>query len=169
MPSSAEEATWDTPAKQAEMLALLEQRGEWLSPILKDADTLQRFLRARKGEPGPALDMLLKHQLWRRRDTPWWPAAGCPLHLVEADVRSKKAYAHGLDATGSPIFWVRPALHDKNEDRQALKHFIAFINDEGVARILAPPGSPDRGLIIVLDFEGFGYSAGFDPGAGIDM
>jgi hypothetical protein len=161
------EERWDSPAKIAELRAAGEAGG--LARIFRsDEDCLKRFLRARRGDTAKALQMLLEHQAWRRSETPWWPAKACPLPSIAEDWKAGKAYIHGEDKTGSTLAFVQAALHDKNEDRAQLKRFIAFLNDEAVARLDASAVEPKPSqMTIIVSFTGFGYSAGFDVGAGM--
>ena len=165
--AAAAEERWDSPAKLAELRAAGEAGG--LARIFRaDEDCLKRFLRARRGDTGKALQMLLEHQAWRRSETPWWPAKACPLPSIAEDWKAGKAYIHGEDKTGSTLAFVQAALHDKNEDRAQLKRFIAFLNDEAVARLDASTAEPKPSqMTIIVSFTGFGYSAGFDVGAGM--
>lgn len=160
----------DSPAKVA---ALQARVAGTISPALVDnADALRRVLRARRGHVSAAADMLGVTQEWRRRETPWWPASAIPLHMIDAAVRSGKAYIHGARDDGGPLLWVRVALHDKNEDRVALRRYIVAVNDECVARINAGagsrPGAPEPQMYISVDFNGFGW-AQFDTNAGITI
>lgn len=154
--------------------SLLSKFGARLSPALSDSLTCRRFLIANKGNIDHTGEALLATQVWRRAETPWWPAGSTPLSCIDKDISSGKAYIHGVDGEGAPITWVRASLHDKHEDRASLKHFLAFLNDESVARLPCDKSSDEsttnstdaEGMVIVVDFRGFGYSS-FDPGAGI--
>jgi hypothetical protein len=171
--------SWCSPLK---VEGLLTKFGSRLSPVLSDSLTCRRFLIANKGNIDHAGEALLATQVWRRAETPWWPSKSTPLSCIDKDISSGKAYIHGVDGEGAPITWVRASLHDKHEDRASLKHFLAFLNDESVARLPTLKSSDDEstatttttatnttvaeGMVIVVDFRGFGYSS-FDPGAGI--
>jgi hypothetical protein len=154
---------WDTDEK-VEALRVAG-RGKLGRIFYDDTDTLKRFLRARKGKEEKALKMLLEHQEWRKSDTPWWPLKALDISTIASDLASLKAYTHGTDREGCPLTFVRAALHDKNEDRAQLKRLMSFLNDESSARIeqfcLANPDKrKPEGMVIVVDFTGFGYSHG---------
>lgn len=158
---------WDSEEK---LSALRDAaRGKLGQIFCNDSETLKRFLRARKGKEDKALKMLLEHQEWRKTETPWWPLKALDITTIATDLSSLKAYTHGADKEGCPLTFVRAALHDKNEDRAQLKRLMSFLNDEGVARIeqytLAHPDKPKpQGMVIIVDFTGFGYShGGFIP------
>jgi hypothetical protein len=155
--AAADESGWDAPAKVAALRA--EGASSGLAHIFTSDDAcLQRFLKARKGDVGKALVMLLEHQKWRRAETPWWPLACCPLQHIAADWRSKKAYVSPTPCPeGSVVAFVQAALHDKNEERLDLKRFIVSARARARARAAAhsppppiprahplphPPGSP---------------------------
>lgn len=164
---SSDSPSWDSPAAIASFRSAEAASATRLAPIFLDDDTIKRFLRARRGEPGAALSMLLEHQAWRKAETPWWPLAAAPAEGLREDFACLKAYLDGEDADGGPITWVRAALHDKNEDRAQLKRFLSFLSDESVARMERREPKGALGMNIVVDFTGFGYSAGFDVNAGM--
>lgn len=58
-------ASWRTADKRT---ALLAACGEALHARLRDAETLSRFLVARKGVIADAAKMLLRHQQWREEE-----------------------------------------------------------------------------------------------------
>ena len=148
-----EEGTWDSPAKVAELTGLGEKEG--LALIFRsDECLLKRFLRARRGDAAAALAMLLAHQAWRRTETPWWPLSACPLEHIRSDWEMGKAYlAPFTDASGCTVAFVRAALHDKHEDRQQLKRFISFLNDEAVARLESSEARPrPEKMSIIVSF-----------------
>ena len=159
--------SWDGPAAIASFRSAEAASATRLAPIFMDDDTIKRFLRARRGEPGAALSMLLEHQAWRKAETPWWPLAAAPAAGLREDFACLKAYLDGEDADGGPITWVRAALHDKSEDRAQFKRFLSFLSDESVARMERREPKGALGMNIVVDFTGFGYSAGFDVNAGM--
>jgi hypothetical protein len=162
----AADPSWDDAAAVAAFRAAEATGATRLAPIFLDDATVQRHLRARKGDVPAALAMLLEHQAWRKVETPWWPLTAAPVASIHEDFACLKAYHDGEDAEGGPITWVRAALHDKNEDRAQFKRFLSFLSDESVARMerREPKG---QGMNIVVDFTGFGYSAGFDVNAGM--
>jgi len=151
------------------MTSLLERYGSRLSPLLCSEESLRRYLIANKGKIEGAGEALLATQAYRRAETPWWPKAACPLDQIQSDVESGKAFINGADASGCPLVWVRASLHDKHEDRAQLKRFITFFCDEAVARMPSEASAKSSAsqINITVDFRGFGYSNGFDPGAGI--
>ena len=159
-PEKPREARWDDAASIAAFLAAEAASPTRLASIFLDPPTIRRFLRARRGVAADALAMLLEHQAWRQSETPWWPERPPPLEGLREDLSSLKAYLSGEDSEGGPITWVRAAKHDKNEDRGQLKRFLAFLSDESVARM--EKSGRGQGLNIVVDFTGFGYSAGFE-------
>jgi hypothetical protein len=154
MADPSDESTWDTPALVA---AVLAAGGTALDPLFRDAATVRRYLRARRGDVGKALDMLMKTQAWRREATPAWPAANAAVELVRKDVASGKAYIHGVDRKGRPLTFVRVCLHDAREAREEIERFVLFLIDESIARCDRPPHNSEQ-FSVVIDFEGFGYS-----------
>jgi hypothetical protein len=152
--------SWDDAASVASFRAAEAASETRLASIFLDEPTIQRFLRARRGDVPAALAMLLEHQAWRRAETPWWPLAAPPMDGLRDDCASLKAYLDGEDADGGPITWVRAARHDKNEDRAQLKRFLSFLSDESVAR-MERREPPSQGMNIVVDFTGFVCCAPF--------
>ena len=143
------EGLWDSPDKVAELRTAGSREG--LAYIFSSDDAcLRRFLRARRGDVAKALHMLLEHQKWRRSETPWWPHRSCPLEHIAADWRAGKAYIHGQDKAGSTLAFVQAALHDKNEDRQQLKRFISFLNDEAIARLESSEAQPRPSQMTII-------------------
>jgi hypothetical protein len=63
----ADDAVWSSAEKQRE---LLDACGAELHAALSDAETLSRFLIARKGVVADARKMLLRHQRWRAEECP---------------------------------------------------------------------------------------------------
>ncbi len=163
-----DETTWDTDPLVA---SLIQLAGDQLDPLFReDSTACKRFLRARRGDPAEAAKMYLRHQQWRKEETPWWPASNAPLEKIKADLELGKGYVHGVDRQGRPCSWVRTKLHDANEDRESIHAFVCFTIDEGVARCeraiaaLKAKGASAAEIAaagtfaIVIDFDGFGYS-----------
>ena len=103
--------SWDSPAAVASFRAAEAASATRLAPIFLDDDTVKRFLRARKGEPGAALSMLLEHQAWRKAETPWWPLAAAPAEGLREDFACLKAYLDGTRASDAVM-----VIGDWNDD-----------------------------------------------------
>lgn len=167
--SDAAHGSYDGPEKLAALKLLVAASEIDVDAVFsEDDECLKRFLRARKGHEDAALKMLLENQAWRKAECPWWPRRAIPLDLIKSDILSGKAWVAGRAGNGGPVTWVLPRLHDKNEDRTQLSRFVAFLNDEAVSRLDRAPDRVSK-FSVVLDMQGFGYSAGFDPQAGIEI
>lgn len=143
----------ESPEEAAQLATLVRLAGErGLGKDFAAPEPALRFLRARKNDVKPALEMLVKYAAWRAETTPWWPAKGCPLEHIEKPLKRGVAYFDGETPQGHPLLWVRPRLHDKNEERIVVKRFISALNDEAGARINRPPHYATQHAI-VLDFE----------------
>jgi hypothetical protein len=159
-----DESTWDCPPLVAAVRALGEGS---LDPLFSgDTAHLQRFLRARRGDPKKALEMLLAHQEFRASETPWWPATNVPLDMVREDVLGGKAFIEvGRDKVGRPVSFVRVKLHNASQDRDSCHRFVTFLMEETLARLDRPPHNATQ-FSMVLDFESFGRN-NFDTDMGL--
>ncbi|KAF7966857.1 hypothetical protein HWV62_36717 [Athelia sp. TMB] len=132
----------------------------WRTPYSGHPDsTMLRFLRARKWNVSAALGMLACATAWRielnvdniveqgeellNKDLPGF----------DLQMKSGKAYLHGADAKGRPVFYIHVKIHNPNQQTfEALRTFTIYCMETG-RLFLAPPTNQ---ACLVFDLTGFG-------------
>ena len=166
--SSTTDASADTPASPAALLAALRADGTAAlltstGEVLDDA-CVARWVRARKDDLALAGSCLRAHAAWRAAEV----GPGHPT-FDEASLAPvldpPRIFLQGLDDRGRPVLLIRVRFHTRGRAEETARLVGYALDAAYAAAVRSPhPANPGRRLVLLLDLRGFRLAAA-DPRA----